>query len=156
MERKEQAKRREKYPDTDTFKFHNENPYERVTTGDCTFRAIATATRKPWKQVIMEMADMSCRTGYAINDKKGIEHYLKEQGWTKHKQPKKPDGTKYKGYEFCSMIRRRDGDLNSMYNTNIIAMIGCNHIVCIVHGRVWDTWNSTGRCIGSWWTKEEA
>ena len=63
--------RQEKYPDTATFHFHNENPKNRIT-GDCTFRAIATATGKSWEEVVTEMAQLSCETGYAINDKKGI------------------------------------------------------------------------------------
>lgn len=149
-------KREEKYPDTNTFHFHNENAHGRYT-GDCTIRAIATATRKPWAQVVAEMADMTIRTGYMLNVKEGIERYLKEQGWTKYKQPKKEDGTKYTGKEFCGRIRYRSGDLNEeLYNKNIIAIIGTHHIVAIVHGRVWDTWDSTGGKIGNYWVKEAA
>ena len=147
-------KREDKYPDTNTFHFHNQNPKGRIT-GDCTFRAISTAMRQDYNQTVMEMAELMCETGYTLNDKKGIEAYLKAKGWTKCKQPVKDDRTKYTGAEFCGRIRYRAGDLNGeYYNKNIIAMIGAHHIVAIVHGRIWDTWNSTGGKIGNYWVKE--
>lgn len=157
--------REEKYPDTATFHFHNENPKNRIT-GDCTFRAIATASGKAWETVVMEMAEMSCRTGYAINDKKGIEKYLNEQGWVKMKQPRKGDNTKYTGEEFCAVQKRYLGyvaddvmtygacyDDGIVISSNIIADVGGHHIVAIIDGTVWDTWNSTHGCVGNYWIK---
>ena len=144
--------RQERYPDTATFHFYNENPRNRIT-GDCTFRAIATATGKPWDEVVMEMARMSCETGYAINDKKGIERYLKSLGWKKHKQPRKRDNTKYKGYNFCRRIQNPESVYHKYANKNIIAMIGGHHIVAICNGKVYDHWNSTGGCIGNYWSR---
>ena len=73
--------------------FHKSNPKNRIT-GDCTFRAICTALEKDWKDTVMEMAEFSCQTGYAINDDKGIMKYLEKNGWIKMKQPKKINGTK--------------------------------------------------------------
>lgn len=135
--------RQQKYPDTATFHYHNANPQNRIT-GDCTFRAICTALGQSWEQTVMEMAEISCKTGYAINDTKGIEKYLASKGWIKHKQPRKPDNTKYTGKEFCERARTYE---------NYIANIGGHHIVAIVGGRVWDIWDSTGGCIGNYWTK---
>ena len=146
-------KRTEKYPDTKTFHFHNANPKNRVT-GDCTFRAICTAMEKPWRDVVMEMAEMSCRTGYAINDKKGIERYLEEQGWVKQKQPRKADNTKYTGKEFCTELLKRNSKIQRGSDVNrIIADIGGHHIVAVMAGKVWDTWDSTGGCVGNYWVK---
>ena len=95
-------KREDKYPETSVFHFHNENPKNRIT-GDCTFRAIAKATGKTWAEVVREMAELSIKTGWAINDKKGIEAYLKSIGWVKHPQPRKADNRKYTGREFCKL-----------------------------------------------------
>lgn len=136
--------REQKYPDTSTFHFYNANPKGRIT-GDCTFRAIATALEKEWTEVVMEMAELSCRTGYAINDNKGIERYLKEQGWEKQKQPLKADGKCYRGYEFCKMIDA---------GNNYIAKMGSHHIVAIIDGKVNDIWNSTSECVGNYWVKK--
>ena len=136
-------KRQDRYPDTETFHFFNANPKNRMT-GDCTFRAICTALNQTWEQTVMEMAQLSCETGYAINDDKGIERYLATKGWVKHKQPRKPDNTKYTGKEFCERARKHE---------RYIANIGSHHIVAIVDGRVYDIWDSTNRCIGNYWTK---
>ena len=145
-------KREDKYPTTDTFVYHNENPKNRIT-GDCTFRAIATATGKSWEEVVMEMAELSCKTGYAINDKKGIERYLDTIGWIKEKQPRRTDGKKYTGKEFCRWLNvwcKADA---------VIANLGGHHIVCIkrdVDGdyKVHDIANCTSKCIGNYWVKE--
>lgn len=154
-------KRTDKWPETRTFHYHNENPKSRIT-GDCTFRAIAQVTGKTWQQVVMEMADMSCRTGYAINDKKGIETYLKEQGFTKCKQPRKWDNTKYTGKEFCKVQQRYLDDKNGhgaewndgiIIYPKIIASIGGHHITAIIDGKVNDIWDCTGGCVGNYWYK---
>jgi hypothetical protein len=148
-------KRQEKYQDTSTFHFFNANPKGRIT-GDCTFRAVSTALNQSWEETVMDMATFSCETGYAINDKKGIERYLASKGWIKFPQPKKSDNTKYTGKEFCRKISS-----NILYvGKSIIADIGGHHIVCIketdgLHGthKVWDIWDSTDKCIGNYWVK---
>lgn len=136
-------KRQDKYPETSTFHYHNANPKNRIT-GDCAFRAISTALGQSWEQTVMEMAEVSCKTGYAINDHKGIAKYLESKGWIKHSQPRKPDGTKYTGKEFCERARTYE---------NYIANIGGHHIVAIIGGKVWDIWDSTDKTIGNYWTK---
>ena len=136
--------RQEKYKDTETFHFYNANPKNRIT-GDCTFRAVATALEQSWEETVMEMAELSCKNGYALNDTKGTERYLECKGWIKHRQPKKADGTKYTGAEFCKLLVDPD--------KRYIAHIGGHHIVAIVDRRVYDIWDSTGGCIGNYWTK---
>ena len=93
----------------------------------------------------MEMAETMCKTGYALNDAKGENAYLAKLGWVKMKQPRKADGTKYTGKEFCEEIAR----MNETY----IAHIGGHHIVCIKNCKVWDIWNSTDGKIGNYWVK---
>lgn len=133
-------KREQKYPNTAVFRYHNENPKNRIT-GDCTFRAIATATGKPWAEVVMEMAEMSVRTGYAVNDKKGIDKYMEQIGWAKFPQPRKADGTKYTGGEFA---KAHPGE-------RIVCTIGGHHVTCIIGGKVTDIWDCTGKCVGNYW-----
>ena len=147
--------RQNKYPETSTFHYCNANPKGRMT-GDCTFRAICTALGQTWEQTVMEMAEMSCKTGYAINDKKGIERYLQAKGRVKHPQPRKADNTKFTGKEFCKEL---NCDI-AFVGKRVVANIGGNHIVCIketddLHGlhKVHDIWDSTDGCIGNYWTK---
>lgn len=149
-------KRQDKYPDTDTFHYHNANPKNRMT-GDCAYRAISVAVGQDYNETVMEMAQMHCETGYEAISKKGIENYLKKLGWVKHPQPKHDDGTKYTGAEFCRELseeiycgRFKSG---SDPNRRIIANIGGHHIVAIIDGKIWDTWDSSGKCVGNYWTK---
>lgn len=133
--------RQEKYPDTSTFHYYNANPKNRIT-GDCWARAISTGTGIPYNTVVMEMAEMQCKTGYDASEL--IGRYLESKGWIKHKQPRKPDNTKYTGKEFCEKARDYE---------NYIANIGGHHIVAIVNAKVYDIWDSTSKTIGNYWTK---
>lgn len=134
--------RQQKYPDTATFHYFNANPKNRIT-GDCWCRAICTALEIPYNQVVMEMAELQCKTGYDSSDL--IGRYLESKGWIKHKQPRKSNNTKYTGAEFCKLIAKT--------NRRYIANIGGHHIVAIVDGKVNDIWDSTDGCIGNYWTK---
>lgn len=141
--------RQQKYPDTATFHYHNANPKNRYTT-DCVIRAISTALEIPYNQVVMEMAEFQCKTGYAMSDSTGIDKYLQSKGWVKHPQPRQWDNTKFTGEFWCR-------ELWQHYRTpkylRIVANIGGGHTVAIIGYKVWDTWDSTDGCIGNYWTK---
>lgn len=135
---------------TDTFVYHNANPKNKRTT-DCVIRAISTATKISYNDVLLGLATLQIKTGYDMSEKTCYGKYLKSLGWEMHKQPRKPDGTKYTGKEFCEALQR--GEFSSDNDDRIIAHLGGHHIVAIVYWQVWDTWNSTGGCIGNYWTK---
>ena len=96
-------KRQDKYPETSTFHYYNANPKNRIT-GDCWARAICTALEIPYEQVVMEMAEMQCKTGYDASEL--IGRYLKSKGWKKQSQPRKDDNTKYTVEEFCWQLQK--------------------------------------------------
>lgn len=152
-------KLRQKYPDTDTFHFHNANPKGKITP-DCSIRAISTVLNQTWEQTLREMTELSIKTGYFINENKCINKYMQSKGFTLCKQPRKEDNTKYTGQEFCRTLMHPiySEDLkltNKDFEINrILANIGGHHIVAIMSGQVWDTWNSTGGSIGKVWVKE--
>lgn len=151
-------KRMQKYPDTDTFHFHNANPKGKITP-DCSIRAISTVLRQSWEQTLREMTELSIKTGYFINENKCIDKYMQSKGFTLCKQPRKDDNTKYTGKEFCRTLMHPiySEDLkltNKAFEINrILANIGGHHIVAIMSGQVWDTWNSTSGTIGKVWVK---
>ena len=141
-------KREDKYPNTSVFTYYNANPKNKITT-DCVIRAISTATNKPYNEVVMEIAELQCKTGIDMDSKQGIEKYLATLGWIKHKQPRKYDNTKYTGKEFCKYVQEHPF-IPFRY---IIANIGGHHIVAIIDGKILDTWNSSDGSIGNYWTK---
>lgn len=144
--------RQQKYPDTATFHFHNANPKGRITT-DCVIRAIATATELPYNQVVMELAELQCQTGYDDGDDKLYDKYLISKGFIKHKQPRRLDGTKFTGRDFCEALQDNYEYIIGK-SPRIVAHIGGHHIVAIKDARIWDTWNSSYKCIGNYWIKE--
>jgi hypothetical protein len=103
----------------------------------------------------MEQAEVQCKTGYDNATAQGIQYYLNGKGWIKCSQPRKGDGTKYTGREFCQYFN----SVPWMVGHKIVANIGGHHTVCIKEHeglfKVHDHWNSTEGCIGNYWIKEE-
>lgn len=143
--------REDKNPETKHFHFYNANPFGRYT-GDCVVRAISTATTNEYKAVLGDLCAIQMETGYSNCSKECWERYLVKNGWVKHKQPRN-GRKKMTGDEFCQQLEKHK------YKGNIIAKIGCHHIVaikCDDNGcRVHDTWTSVYRCIGNYWTKHD-
>lgn len=136
--------RQQKYPETSTFHYHNENPHNRIT-GDCTYRAIARATGIPYNKVVKDGAELHIKTGFPVDDSKGMEKMMELYGWVKHPQPRKANGNKYTGREFCEQIASK--------KLRYLARIGGHHVIAIVDGKVNDIWDSTDGCIGNYWTE---
>ena len=134
--------------DTETFKFHNANPKGKRSS-DCVIRAISTATGKSWDEVLDDLVKISHKYKEMPNDTKCYAKYLEDLGFSKMKQPRKADNTKYTGSEFCEYLRRIPGEYN------VVAHIGGHHIVAIVDYKVVDIWNSTGKTIGNYWIKRK-
>ena len=137
-------KRARKYPDTDYFHFYNANLKGKITE-DCVVRAITTVLNQPYEQTIRELAEITLKTGYMLNGNKGIDRYMQSKGWIKCKQPRKEDGTKYTGKEFCRTLMHpiyseelRLTDVDFEVN-RILANIGGQHTIAIMGGQIYDT-----------------
>jgi hypothetical protein len=148
---------RKKIPqNTVHFKYYNANPKDKIT-GDCVIRALSVAMKKSWDEVLTDLYKYALKYKQMLNDDILYKKYLKDNGWKMLKQPRKWDNTKYTGFEFCEELK--DGlcfnydDIHVDETNNIIAHIGGHHIVAIIDGRIIDTWNSSGGCIGNIWVK---
>ena len=132
-------KRQEKYPETKWFVFENVNPTNRIT-GDCYVRAVTRATGKDYKEVLQTFFDISLNSGYSIGSTKCIELTLQHLGYTKQKQPKHRDNTKYTGKEFCEEFNK------GVYICNI----GGHHITVVIDGKIHDIWDCTEKTVGNY------
>lgn len=139
-------KRQDKYQNTKTFNFYNANPWKRITA-DCVVRAISAAMGQSYELTYKELFELSLKTGYMLNDKKCYEKYLSNKGWLKMPQPKKEDNTKLTGKEFCEVAQ----EFTFNYPSRMIAHVGGHHLVAIINGKIWDTWDCTPWCIGNYW-----
>lgn len=131
---------RVKYTETDTFKYKNVNPKNRITT-DCIVRAVVFALGRDYNEVYKEMFELSIKTGYALNDKKLLEKYMKQLGIKKQNQPKKDNGKKYTGKEFAK----------TFCEGTYICFIGGHHASVCHFGKFYDIWDCTDKCIGTYY-----
>lgn len=136
-------KRTEKYPETETFHYHNQNPHNRIT-GDCVYRAISYATGIPYNDIVLEIAYRQIETGYCKDDKRTFEAILKKYGWEKMPQPRHDDGTKYTVKEFVDKYKK---------GTYIINM--AQHLSVVENGKNVDIWDCVkhGGCVGNYYVK---
>lgn len=125
------------------FHYYNANPKNKHT-GDCSIRAISLALDKRYKEVLMEMAEMSFKTGYSIGSTQLIDKYLKANGWEKQKQPRHWDNKKVTGRQW----------LNTCGMKTMIVSIGSHHLTCIKENRFWDIWDCSDGCIGVYYVKK--
>lgn len=121
----------------------NVNPKGKKT-GDCVVRALSLALGKPYETIYRELFELSLETGYIVNDKRLEEKYLARQGFCKHKQPKKPNGTKYKIAEIDSLCREA-----------VIVVSCAHHLTAVMDGEVVDTWDCRAKCISNYYTKSK-
>lgn len=148
--------KRKQPSDTPTFRYYNANPKNKITT-DCVNRAVCTALNEDYATVLREMCEVQIKTGYDNACNQGISKYMEIKGWTKLKQPRKSDNTKYTGKEFCKALQVNPHRILTLPKTanvkRILANLGGHHVVAIVDGKVNDIWDSTDGCIGNIWVK---
>lgn len=126
----------------DHFTFHNENPKNCVTTGDCVIRAIAFATGKGWDKTFTDLCAIGLKMKRMPNADKVYGEYLKQLGYEKMKQPRKSDNTKYTVKEFAQAASRT--------GTYVIRV--ANHVTVVKNRKIIDTWDCGDKCVGNYWT----
>ena len=124
------------------FIFTNPNP-EGKLTDDCTIRALSLAMHKSWDDVYAELA----LTGFMLKDmmeKNSVwGRYLIDNGFKRYSIPNTcPD---------CYTIR--DFCFDNKTGTFIVAT--GSHVVAVIDGNYYDTWDSGGETILSMFRKEE-
>ena len=135
-------------PETECYHFYNENPKNK-RSGDCVFRAISLATEIDWDTVLDNLVSYAHKYKQSPNEKRCYEKYLKDNGWVKMSQPRKDDGTKYTGKEFCRLLKKTGA------SRRIVAHIGAHHLIAVIDYKIWDIWDSSDGCVGNYWVKQD-
>lgn len=107
---------------------------------DCVIRAIAIGTKTDYREVWVELCDISKSLGFLPNTKKIFETYLKNRGWHQVKLPKP-----------YSQIQTLKIDT---------AIVDCRvgygtHLTAVVDGDLYDTWDCRDRLAYSYWEKQQ-
>lgn len=120
---------------------YNANPKGKKTT-DCVVRALTKATGKDYKEVYLELVDLSLQTGYFINEKRLEDKFLENNGFVKMKQPKKWDNTKYLA-----------GEIDKLASGTIIIRVA-HHLTCVKDNVLYDIWDCRKKCISNYYIKK--
>ena len=119
---------------------YNPNPI-RNRVGDCTVRAITKATGEDWDTIYTHLCfyGFICKDMSLANDVWG--KYLRKRGFKRYLVDDK-DKDYYTVNDFCQ---------DHPTGTYILAIDG--HVVCVVDGKYYDTWDSGGEIPIYYWTK---
>lgn len=142
-------------PDHDTFHYCQENPENR--TGDCVIRALASACRLPWREVISQIMALSEYKSSAVNTLPFYTKFLEHFGF-EHRKPILLEGKKLRGKEFCRELDRR-----LLCGGRVVAHVAPNHMVAILpfsengvtHYKIVDSWDSSNCPVSDYWILEE-
>jgi len=122
--------------------YYNPQPAER-RIGDCTVRAISKALGQTWEETYAGLALEGFIKGDLPNADSVWSRYLKNHGFSRHFIPDAcPD---------CFTV----ADFAAEYprGTYILSMPG-RHVVTVVDGNVYDSWDSRGEIPTYFWIKE--
>ena len=124
------------------FIFTNPNP-QGLFVGDCVVRAIAIATNRRWYDVFADLSVKALELSDMPSSNRVWAEYLKDEGWTRHIVPDTCPG--------CYTIADFAGE---HFKGTYIVGTG-THVVAVIHGDVFDTWDSSAEYPLFYFTKEE-
>lgn len=125
----------------------NVNPKHR-RTGDCAVRALVGTLDIKYEEAIDSCAYWAKKKCYGITDKQTMELVLKDFGYIKMKQPRKPDGKKY-------LVREMDQILTRKQMQEGVLITIANHHTCIKNGKIQDIWDCGDKSVGNYYVKGE-
>ena len=124
------------------YTYYNPNPYGR-SVGDCTVRAISKALGQSWEQTYAGLALEGFLRGDLPNADSVWGPYLQTHGFTRHLIP--DDG--FGAYTVADFAR------DNPNGTFILSMPG-HHVVTVVDGQYFDSWESGNAVPSYYWSKE--
>lgn len=116
---------------------YNPNPKER-RVGDCAIRACCKATGRTWNEVFDALVQIAYRQKDVLSANKVWGEYLTDNGYVRY-EPDYPMDV----YKFCC---------NFPHGTYVLGLDG--HVVTVVDGRFYDTWDSSGKSVIYFWERE--
>lgn len=122
------------------YKYYNANPFKN-TSSDCTIRAISALTGDSWDDIYIDLS----LQGFLMKDMMSANNvwgdYLYQRGYDKFV-------CRHKGY--CPTIR--EFSLSHPYG-KFLACTG-SHVVPVINGNYYDTWDSGDEIVDYYWRKE--
>ena len=124
------------------YAYYNLNPYGK-SVGDCTVRALSKALRQSWEETYVGLALEGYLRGDLPNADAIWGPYLAHRGFTRKLLPDACQDD----YTVDDFAR------DNPKGTFILSMPG-RHVVAVVDGTVYDSWDSRGENPVYYWSKE--
>ena len=126
-----------------SYAYYNPNPAGRRSVGDCTVRALSKALGQTWEETYAGLVLEGFLRGDLPNADAVWGPYLKANGFSRYWLPDDcPD---------CYTVEAFAADHPN--GTFILSMPG-RHVVTVVDGVYFDSWDSGGEVPQYYWTKE--
>lgn len=125
-----------------SYAYYQPNPAGK-SVGDCTVRALSKALEQTWEETYTGLALEGFIRGDLPNADSIWGPYLRAHGFTRHLIPDDGLGT-YTVSDFARDIPE---------GAFILSMPG-HHVVAVVDGAYWDSWDSGNESSAYYWTKE--
>ncbi len=123
------------------YKYYNPNPVGRRSVGDCSVRAIAKALNIDWEKAFLMIAVNAYQMGDVISSNSVWGAVLRQNGFYRENLPM-----------FCKdCYTIKDFARDNPIGTYVVGT--GNHVVTIVNGDWYDTWNSGDEVPQYFWTK---
>lgn len=122
------------------FRYKNMNP-EGKKVDDCTVRTLALVSGLEWDRVYDDLCDIGKWLRVMPSTNEAWNTWLEANGWKMHEIKGRPDD--YNVTEFCA--EHPEGSY----------VLGLrNHVVAVIDGRYYDTWDCGQRPVLFYWTLE--
>lgn len=126
-----------------SYAYFNPNPAGRRSVGDCTVRALAKVLGQTWEETYAGLALEGFLRGDLPNADSVWGPYLQRHGFARRWLPDEcPD--------CCTVEQFAEDNPQGVF---ILSMPG-RHVVAVVDGRYFDSWDSGGEIPAYYWTKE--
>lgn len=119
----------------------------RICTGDCSTRALVGCLGLKYDDVLDLQLKFVKKYYYDFTSRQCVEKILSDFGYVKMKQPKKPDGTKYRVNEIDKILSKEELMGGVIINTR-------KHYVCCRDDYYQDIWDSGLQIVGNYYIKK--
>jgi hypothetical protein len=122
-------------------RYYQPNPNKKLQA-DCVVRAMCKAMNKSWDEVYVELCTLGFRIKAMPNDKDTWKQYLDDNNFKYHKITVKRGSKRGTVAEFAEKHKK---------GTYVLQV--ANHIVTVVDGYYYDTWDCGSSSLYGYWEK---
>ena len=124
------------------YRYFNPNPFLNNHTGDCVVRGLCMLTGDDWDTVYIHIIVEGYRMKMMPSDNPVWGSYLKRAGYSRHLIPEE--------CPVCYTLK----DFCQEYNYGKFLVATGTHVIAVVDGDYYDTWDSGDETVLYYWKKE--